>query len=536
MIGWALDTLLATSALLLIVMVAREPVRRQFGATAAYALWLIPAARVAMPPITQTVERVVPADPVAAAPFALTDFPPTSTANVLAEPSLIDQLGGWSNLLIAIWLLGAAAMLLQGLAIYRRQSRRVLGSSVQLARLGRVRLVRSELVSGPMAFGIFSPVVVVPIDFDQRYDARQRRLALDHELSHHRAGDLWANLVAYVLLCLQWFNPLAWVAHSAFRFDQEAACDARVLGMIDGSDRAAYGQTIAKAASGRALLFAGALDRPKTLSRRLQSMLISPNPRRRLAGRFLIAAGLMTALPLTATWATRTVDRVAPTPPVPPLAPLPASAPTAPKAPIAPFAAQAAVAPMAPDAPEVPDAIAPPAPPAPPVPPTRASSFNPDISFIRNDSVRIHGKTKRWEDLSAAERSEIRADTAKARRQLDREVARLPQQMANASREVEKFRNGDFQREMANARVEIRQALAELDHNAPAIRAAGQDPEALKAQVRASLREVEKMDIDKMVRESLASINPDKIAADLSQARASLAQVEARLDRLDRGN
>jgi beta-lactamase regulating signal transducer with metallopeptidase domain len=206
-------------------------------------------------------------------------------------------------------------MLALGTVVYRRQRARVIGSGTQLARLGRIRILRSEAIRGPMAFGIIDPVIALPEDFDQRFDERQRRLTLDHELAHHRSGDLVANLIAYVLLCLQWFNPLAWVAHAAFRFDQEAACDARVLDMIDGPDRAAYGQAIAKAASGRALLFAGALDRPKTLSRRLQSMLIFSHPRRRLAGRALILACAAVALPLTATWATRYIDIEASTPP-----------------------------------------------------------------------------------------------------------------------------------------------------------------------------------------------------------------------------
>src|SRR3546814_20045805 len=57
--------------------------------------------------------------------------------------------------------------------------------------------------------------------------------------SHHRHGDLWANAAALVLLASQWFNPFAWRAIRAFRFDQEAACDARVLNMVDreGADR-----------------------------------------------------------------------------------------------------------------------------------------------------------------------------------------------------------------------------------------------------------------------------------------------------------
>ncbi|HEV2044593.1 MAG TPA: M56 family metallopeptidase, partial [Sphingomicrobium sp.] len=105
MTAWAIDTLIATTALMLLVLAAREPVRRQFGATAAYALWLLPAARMLMPPITQTVERIVPAAPPADAPAML-----TASITPLApvpDPSLIDRLGGWQTLLLAVWATGA---------------------------------------------------------------------------------------------------------------------------------------------------------------------------------------------------------------------------------------------------------------------------------------------------------------------------------------------------------------------------------------------------------------------------------------------
>lgn len=517
MTDWLVDTLVATSALILLVLIVREPVRRQFGATAAYSLWLIPAARMAMPPITQTVERIVPAaEPVVVTPLALAQFAPA-----VSDPSLIERLGGWPTLLLSLWATGAILFLALGFLRYHRQRRVALEEAVQLAKLGNIRLVRSHAVRGPIAFGIFDRVIAVPHDFDQRFDESQRRLALDHELSHHRSGDLIVNHLAFVLLGLLWFNPLAWLAHAAFRFDQEAACDARILDHAGPGDRAAYGQTIAKAASGRALLFASALDHQNNLHRRLKSMLTNPTPSRRLAGKAVIVGALAIALPLTATWATRYVDVVAPAAPeapTPPKSPAPAAAPEAPLAPLAPLPAAAPLAPV------------------PPQPPTthRHHNGDADIGFVGGESVWISGKTKRWTDLSPSERAQIRRETARARQELDRETARLPEQMAQARREVEKFRNGEFQREMANARVEIRQALAEIDGNSAAIRAAGKDPEALKAQVRASLREVENMDIDKLVRESLASIDPDKIAAQLAEAKASLARIESRLDQLER--
>ena len=57
MTDWLVGTLLATSGLMVLVLLLREPVRRHFGARVAYGLWLIPAARLLMPTITQTIER-----------------------------------------------------------------------------------------------------------------------------------------------------------------------------------------------------------------------------------------------------------------------------------------------------------------------------------------------------------------------------------------------------------------------------------------------------------------------------------------------
>lgn len=518
MSAWMADTLIATSALMLLVLAVREPVRRQFGATAAYALWLLPAARMLMPPLTQTVERIVPAPPPGDASPTLASIAPLAPA---ADPSLVEQAGGWPTLLLLIWATGAILFLALGLIRYRGQRRVALDGAVQLARLGTIRLVRSHAVRGPIAFGILDRVIAVPHDFDQRFDEAQRRLALDHELSHHRSGDIIANHVAFVLLALQWFNPLAWLSHDAFRFDQEAACDCRVLDAAGPGDRAAYGHTIAKAASGRALLFASALDHPRNLHRRLTSMLTNPTPSRRLIGKVVILGALVVAMPLTATWATQYVDVEAPTAPTAPDAPSPA---TAPRAPLAPLALMPAAAPL------------------PPVPPvtgyTRTSDFDvsfgdADVGFLGEETVSIKGKTKRWSELTSSERAQIRRETAKAKNELDKQMADLPRELAEARREIEHGRE-EHRRELAEARIDIAKALAELDSNAAHIRAAGQDPERIKEQVRASLRRVAEMDIDKTVRDAMEAVNPERMTATLRTARASLARIEARLDQLDR--
>jgi bla regulator protein blaR1 len=509
-IDWLADTFLATTLLMGVVLLIREPVRRQFGPAVAYGLWLIPAVRILMPTLTTTVERTVPtAEPLAApaAPLYAASLA-TPAVSPPPEPGLFALVGDWTTVAVAAWIAGAAALLIRGATIYLRQRNAVLGDSVQLARLDGIRIVRSAAVRGPMAFGVFDRVIALPLDFDQRYDAHQRRLALDHELAHHKSGDLVANHFAFVLLCLQWFNPLAWASHAAFRFDQEAACDARVLDKANGQDRAAYGQTIAMAASGRALLFAGALDRPSTLQRRLHSMLSSPNSKRRFTGKALIAMTAIAALPLTATWATLYVDVPAPTAPTAPLAPL-AAQPAA-LAPLAPVAPTSPVAPMAPVAPV-------------------------GNMQIDGETMTINGQTKRWQDLTPAEREQIRRELDKARAELKNthiNRAEIEREVREAMSEVQLDKK-ELARDLAEARIDVAEAMREIDANAAQIRRAGHDPETIKAQVRASLKAVEAIDIEAITRQALAAVDPNVIAASLAAAETSIAQAEAEMERLE---
>ena len=502
MIDWLLGTLLATSGLIVLVLVLREPVRRQFGARIAYGLWLIPAARLMMPPLTRTVERAVP-------DVAVVAMQPASTA--APDPTLLDQLGGWPTLLLAVWLGVALGLFVNRAMAFRRERASILASGVELARLGSIRLVRSPGVRGPIAFGIFDRVIAVPVDFDRRFGDCERRLALDHELAHHRSGDLAANLFAFTLLCLQWFNPLAWVAHAAFRFDQEAACDARVLDKANGHDRAEYGLAIAKAASGGTLLFAGALDRPSTLSRRLMIMTYDAKLKARKFGFVLIGGAIFIALPLTATWAIKYVD-VADAAPSSPVAPKPAAI------------VSATVLGAPPEA--LADGTV--------VLPGGVKLGKGSVAFLEKDNVLINGKTKRLEQLTRAERSELRAVIAKSRAELERERAELPARLAEVRRETDHIRSGAFKRELMEAREDLRRDFAEIDSQAAELRASGHDPEKLKAEIRESLREAEAIDIDKEIREGLAELNTDKIIAELRNAAEQLARMQARLDRLDR--
>lgn len=344
------DTMLATALLVAAVLAVRKPFARRFGPGLTYALWAIPALRLVLPPLPfgdpAAVPVVAPAVPVDVVLIGMAD-----TAHAIATPATAPD-ASWAFAdalppLFALWLAGALLVLARALVAHRRFKAKVLAGGVDLDPIGSIRLVMSDAVDGPVAFGLWRRFIAVPRDFFARYAADERALAIDHELSHHRHGDLWANAAALLLLAVQWFNPFAWRALPAFRFDQEAACDARVLTMAATGERrartASYATAIAKTAVGPRLALAAPMASHDNLQERLTMLMQKDISRMRgLVGRLLVGGAALGVLAATATLV-----------------------------PAGTAKAQAQDVP-APPAPPAPPAVAipePPAPPAPPLPP-----------------------------------------------------------------------------------------------------------------------------------------------------------------------
>ena len=302
---WLFDSLLVTTLLMAAVLMIRRPVAKIFGAGVAYALWLVPAARLCMPGIegsavsgvqgAQGVSEVVSASILAglSAPG-----PAIALAESAGQAPTIDFVA----LGLTVWLGGAALLFIIQMIRYASMRDDLLSEATEIAMIDGVRIVTSDQVAGPLAFGLFQRYVAVPQDFTRSYSPEERELAIAHEMAHHKSGDLFANLVAFMMLCLQWFNPIAWMSWAAFRFDQEAACDARVLAGKGAEERAIYGQALARTAFDGVPTFATALNSPKTIIERLRRLTMKDaSTQRRIFGKLGILAAAAIILPLTAT-------------------------------------------------------------------------------------------------------------------------------------------------------------------------------------------------------------------------------------------
>lgn len=316
------ETMAMTAVLIAAVLLLRRPVAALFGPRIAYILWLVPLLRLLLPPLPGgvTVIAVPPVGPEMALDSDAANFGAAAGAPAAGIDLLIDALP-------FLWFAGFAAVLGTTLWRHRLWLRATLADATPLEPIGRVRLVMSAHVAGPVATGLIRPLIAVPTDFFARYNRAERALAIEHELAHHRAGDMWANAAALLVLAAQWFNPLAWWALRAFRFDQEAACDERILGAVAAPERPVqaqhYARAIAKSLAGPRLVLAAPMTSGKAVKERLQMLSTDPQAGRRpLLGKLLVGGTAFAALALSvSTLPNRVVFAAEPATPATPTAP-----------------------------------------------------------------------------------------------------------------------------------------------------------------------------------------------------------------------
>ncbi|MGF7152555.1 M56 family metallopeptidase [Novosphingobium gossypii] len=432
MMEWLTDTLVATGALMALVLLVRRPVGRWFGPGAAYALWALPMIRLVLPPLALPRFLTVPAiqfdvEPLTASASAVRAAPVEGTlrpaAETLAavsanaptvpvEPGLLDQIP-WMTVALAVWLGGALLFLLWRTVTYRWMRNDLLSGAHLVAHSGAVRIVETPAISAPLAFGVFDKVIALPRGFLATADSETSDFAIAHEMEHHAGSDLLALIALQPLFALHWFNPIAWAGWRAVRADQEAFCDARVMAGRTRAERARYGRLIASMAGGTRLglaaPMAGPLSGEKPIIQRLKALAAADvSPARRVLARSLFALAIV-AVPATATvsYAARGAASAEPEEQAfvhaqehaasAPEAPLP---PTAPAAPAQLAHADVPPAPAAPEPPEAPaadgaeDMVAPvppvpPVPPEPPVPAVRAAyQMQADHERMTRDAMR----------------------------------------------------------------------------------------------------------------------------------------------------
>ena len=204
LVGGLLRINLVVSVVVVAVFFLRAPLRRFHGPAMAYRLWWAPVIAAGMTAVVTW----------------LSPIPDTFATFLASRPHLLrDLLWAWTS--------GAVAMA-GGFAFAQARFH------VQL-KSGR---------PGPAVVGFIAPRIVFPEDGGGFNEAEQV-LIRAHEREHVRRKDPRGVAAITLVQCLCWFNPLAHLASSLLRLDQELACDAGVILRRPGS-RALYARTLLK--------------------------------------------------------------------------------------------------------------------------------------------------------------------------------------------------------------------------------------------------------------------------------------------------
>ncbi len=252
-----LQMTLSGGVFVLLIVVVRALALHRLPKGVFLALWEMAALRLLLPfaiPVSLRVCAAPDRQMAVRAPWAVGGASaPVSGEDVSEAMAAASGLSS-GTVLTVLWLAGVALMAAYFGMAYVRARRRFRASGPDdtpavrqwLAgqRLCRaLRVQQSALVSSPLTYGILRPVILLPADMT-RSDETALTYMLTHELVHIRRFDGVAKMVFAAVLCIHWFNPLAWVLYILANRDLELSCDERVLHTLGGGVKASYALTL----------------------------------------------------------------------------------------------------------------------------------------------------------------------------------------------------------------------------------------------------------------------------------------------------
>lgn len=236
------------AGLIALAVMAVRPLLRRAPRRAVCMLWLLVALRLLLP-ARLTIESPVSLQQPESPPIqAYQELRQQEKVYVSAPPEQRLEMAGPAaaqgfallDQLPAIWLTGVGCMALyMALSLLRMRWRLRAAPRIQ------DNVYRCTDWSTPFVLGVLAPRIYVPETVSEQ-DFPQ---VLAHERCHIRRWDhVWKPL-AFLLLAVNWFNPVLWAAYVLLGRDMERACDEMVLKNATPSQRAAYSRALVACAA-----------------------------------------------------------------------------------------------------------------------------------------------------------------------------------------------------------------------------------------------------------------------------------------------
>ncbi|KEO72795.1 M56 family metallopeptidase [Anditalea andensis] len=155
-------------------------------------------------------------------------------------PYWADKIGHILPLLVNIWLVGAVLFMFRLGSNFsvinnlRKNARISLSkewlefSGNQKLKIGiqrNVLLLSSKAIHGPITFGTFKPVILIPASLILHLSPAQLEAIITHELAHIKRYDYLLNIIQSAMEAIFFYHPCFWWINNYVREQREHACD-----------------------------------------------------------------------------------------------------------------------------------------------------------------------------------------------------------------------------------------------------------------------------------------------------------------------
>ena len=134
-----------------------------------------------------------------------------------------------------LWIAGIIVLVTYGILSFILFKRKL-----KTARRIENNIYESDKISTAFVLGFIKPAIYLPAGLSER----EYSYILEHEKTHIKRLDHIVKPMAFLVLCVHWFNPFVWLAFSLMSRDMEMSCDEKVIGKMGGGYRKEYSYSL----------------------------------------------------------------------------------------------------------------------------------------------------------------------------------------------------------------------------------------------------------------------------------------------------
>jgi len=288
-----------TGSFVVIVICLARLVLKKAPKIISYCLWAAAGFRFVFPFSIESMFSLIPFKSQTIPPDIVTQHVPRIDSGVevidnivsgvlpaATSESSMNPLQVWTATGTRLWVFGVAFMIVYGIASYLFVKQRMRRSACVDS-----NLIEGENIQSPFVIGLIKPKIYIPAGLSKK----EREYIILHERTHIRRFDHIIKFVAYFIICLHWFNPLAWVAFLLLGVDIEMSCDERVLKELGGEIKKDYSMSLLSLATDRVISSSPLAFGEDGVKKRIKNVLKFKNPSRTIVS---LAIAFVTVLSL----------------------------------------------------------------------------------------------------------------------------------------------------------------------------------------------------------------------------------------------